>query len=149
MFVIPSTTRRVELNTNEKINKLIEQKTIGNINKYISSDVNTLTKKLEELNHEWDTERVLEANAAAIIFISSVTGLFTRRYRLFVTGIISFFLLQHAVQGWCPPLPIIRRLGVRTPAEIGEEKIAIKYLRGDFSQTNKEAVNIMKISKMD
>jgi len=32
------------------------------------------------------------------------------------------FLLQHGMQGWCPPLPILRRLGVRTRGEIDREK---------------------------
>ena len=42
------------------------------------------------------------------------------------------FLLQHAVQGWCPPVPVFRRLGVRTQTEIDEERYALKALRGDF-----------------
>jgi hypothetical protein len=41
-------------------------------------------------------------------------------------------LLQHAVQGWCPPIPILRRLGFRTADEINRERYALKALRGDF-----------------
>ncbi len=37
-----------------------------------------------------------------------------------------------AVQEWCPPVPVFRRLGVRTCQEIDEEKYALKILRGDF-----------------
>jgi hypothetical protein len=47
------------------------------------------------------------------------------------------FLLQHAVQGWCPPLPLLRRLGVRTADEINEERYALKALRGDFVDADK------------
>src|SRR5439155_25183417 len=43
------------------------------------------------------------------------------------------FLFQHAIQGWCPPVPILRRKGVRTRREIDAEKYALKALRGDFS----------------
>jgi len=43
------------------------------------------------------------------------------------------FLFQHAVRGWCPPVPILRRKGVRTRREIDAEKYALKALRGDFS----------------
>jgi hypothetical protein len=43
------------------------------------------------------------------------------------------FLVQHAVQGWCPPLVVLRRRGVRTRREIEEERYALKALRGDFS----------------
>ena len=42
------------------------------------------------------------------------------------------FLFQHATQGWCPPVPLFRKLGVRTRSEIDREKYALKILRGDF-----------------
>ena len=45
---------------------------------------------------------------------------------------VAGFLLQHAVQGWCPPLPILRRMGFRTASEIDYERYALKALRGDF-----------------
>jgi hypothetical protein len=41
-------------------------------------------------------------------------------------------LFQHAVQGWCPPVPLLRRLGYRTSREIDIERVALKALRGDF-----------------
>lgn len=44
------------------------------------------------------------------------------------------FLLQHALQGWCPPVPVLRRLGFRTQTEIDEERYALKALRGDFRE---------------
>jgi hypothetical protein len=49
---------------------------------------------------------------------------------------VTAFLFQHAVQGWWPPLPLIRRLGVRTLREIDEERFALKTLRGDFKALN-------------
>jgi hypothetical protein len=45
---------------------------------------------------------------------------------------VAGFLLQHAVQGWCPPVPVFRRLGFRTQTEIDYERYALKVLRGDF-----------------
>jgi hypothetical protein len=50
-----------------------------------------------------------------------------------LSGIVLSLLLQHAVQGWCPPLAVLRRRGVRTRREIEEERYALKALRGDFS----------------
>lgn len=50
-----------------------------------------------------------------------------------MTGAVGFFLLQHALQGWCPPLPIIRKIGVRTAEEINQEKTVFKLIRGDFT----------------
>jgi hypothetical protein len=46
--------------------------------------------------------------------------------------VVGSFLLQHAIQGWCPPLPVFRRLVYRTQSEIDYERYALKSLRGDF-----------------
>lgn len=54
-----------------------------------------------------------------------------RRFAL-VPLVVGGFLLQHALQGWCPPLPIFRRYGVRTQTEIDYERYALKAVRGDF-----------------
>ena len=52
---------------------------------------------------------------------------------------VATFLLQHAVQGWCPPVGLLRRLGVRTEREIDEERYALKLMRGDFSGVDQES----------
>jgi hypothetical protein len=44
------------------------------------------------------------------------------------------FFMQHALSGWCPPLPVLRRLGFRTQYEIEQERYALKALRGDFQE---------------
>lgn len=56
---------------------------------------------------------------------------------LAVPAIVTAFLFQHAIQGWCPPLPILRRLGFRTAREIDAERTALKALRGDFNLVSK------------
>jgi hypothetical protein len=47
-----------------------------------------------------------------------------RRF-IVLPAIVYGFFLQHAIQGWCPPLPVFRHLGVRTQAEIEREKAAL------------------------
>ena len=43
---------------------------------------------------------------------------------------------------WCPPLPLVRRLGIRTLAEIEQERHALKALRGDYAEVPRaEAVS--------
>jgi hypothetical protein len=54
-----------------------------------------------------------------------------RRFLLLPAAVFTFFG-QHALQGWCPPIPVFRRLGVRTLREIERERYALKALRGDF-----------------
>jgi hypothetical protein len=56
---------------------------------------------------------------------------------------VAAFLFQHAIQGWCPPVPILRRMGFRTASEIEQERQALKALRGDFagiSNDNADAI---------
>ena len=54
-----------------------------------------------------------------------------RRFAV-VPLVVGSFLLQHSVQGWCPPLPVFRRTGYRAQSEIEEERHALKALRGDY-----------------
>jgi len=72
-------------------------------------------------------------NASTLAFMGLVLGVTRNRKWLFIPGVVLPFLFQHAVQGWCPPLPIMRRLGVRSRQEIDREKYALKALRGDFA----------------
>lgn len=59
-------------------------------------------------------------------------GVTVNRKWLLLPGTVLPFLFQHAVQGWCPPVVLFRRLGVRTHKEIQLEKSALKIFRGDF-----------------
>lgn len=85
-----------------------------------------IQRRLRELDAEWDIERTLEANAATLIVTGSVLGLTLSRRFLGIPLVVGGFLLQHALQGWCPPLPVFRRLGLRTAEEIQEERSALK-----------------------
>jgi hypothetical protein len=89
--------------------------------------------RLDELDREWDIERALEANAAAVSLIGLALGRLVSRRWYFLPTAVATFLLQHAVQGWCPPVGLFRRYGVRTQREIDEERYALKLMRGDFS----------------
>lgn len=126
------TTDRVNLNTAPAINQRIAKQTERNI-AYYAAHPEEIDVRLEELDREWDIERTLEANAAAVSVASVVLGTFVSRKWLFLPAVVGGFLMQHAVQGWCPPLPAFRRMGVRTQTEIERERFALKALRGDFN----------------
>jgi hypothetical protein len=91
-----------------------------------------LSRRIAELDREWDVERTLEANASTLALTGLFLGVVRSRKYLLLSATVLGFLLTHAIQGWCPPLPILRRMGVRTRAEIDQEKYALKALRGDF-----------------
>lgn len=127
------TARRVERASPEAANRRISEQTERNIAWYIQHP-DQIGMRLDELDREWDTERVLETNAGAVALAGTVLAILEDRRFMAVPLLASAFLLQHALTGWCPPLPVIRRLGVRSPREIERERIALKALRGDFER---------------
>ena len=130
--MLPGTDERVRSQTLAAINRRIRRQTERTI-AYFALHPEEIDERLEELDQEWDIERSLQANAATLAFIGAVLGA-SRGHRrwLVLPALVTGFLFQHATQGWCPPLPLLRRLGYRTAGEIAEERFALKALRGDF-----------------
>jgi len=124
--LIPSTTDRVPLHTSDDVNARIRRRTEENIRRYSSAGPRAVRKRIKDLDREWDIERLLEANAATVVLVGCALGAFVNRRFFVVPAFVAGFLLQHAVQGWCPPLPLFRRLGVRTQSEIEEERWRLK-----------------------
>jgi hypothetical protein len=91
-----------------------------------------ISSRIKELDEEWDIERAIELNAAALAFVGTVLGYFLHPYWLALPALVTAFLFQHALQGWCPPVPILRRLGFRTAYEIERERHSLKAMRGDY-----------------
>jgi hypothetical protein len=129
--MLPDTARRVPENTAEDVNRRIEAETLERI-RYYAARPALIDRRLAELDAEWDTQRTLEANAASLVLAGTLLGATHDRRWLLLPAAVSAILLQHALQGWCPPLPVLRHLGVRTQREIGIERNALKSLRGDF-----------------
>lgn len=136
--MIPSTTQRVPLHTAEHINEEIRRQTEENVARHASGGSAAIERRLRELDREWDIERTLEANASLVTLLGLTLGATVNRKWYFFPGIVAGFLLQHAIQGWCPPVPIFRRLGFRTQTEIEQERYALKALRGDFQHVSQE-----------
>lgn len=128
-----SNKERVRKSTTQKQNAKVDQRTRSNIEYYRNLPPCEITHRINELHREWDIERVLEVNAASIALSSILLGTFTNKKWFFLTGAVAGFLLQHGVQGWCPPLPLLRAMGYRTRQEIDEEIYALKTIRGDFN----------------
>ena len=130
---------RVRQHTSPASQKKIDAEIEKHIKFYSHKPRYLISQRLEELEKEWDIERILETNAATLGLTSVVLGLTVNRKWLFLGIPVMGFLLQHAIQGWCPPVPLFRKAGVRTRREIDREKYALKYLRGDFESAQKPA----------
>jgi hypothetical protein len=129
--MLASTTERVPAQTSDRINRRVREEIEARV-AYFAEHVEEIPARLDELDREWDIERTLEANASSLAFTGVVLGATVDRRWLALPVLVTGFLFQHAVQGWCPPLPILRRLGFRTAKEIDQERYALKALRGDF-----------------
>jgi len=132
----------VRQHTCPAINQKIDDELAARVRLYSKAGRDALSRRIEELEHEWDVERLLEANASSLILTGTLLGAAgcrrvppgaagCRRW-LLVPAVVSGFLLYHALRGWCPPIPIFRRLGVRTRKEIERERYAFKAARCDF-----------------
>jgi hypothetical protein len=127
----PATRKRVPQQTAAEVNRQIRKGLEARLWFY-AYNPEQIDDRLRELEREWDIERTLESNAASLALSGTVLGLLFSRKFLLLPAVVTAFLLQHAVQGWCPPLPVFRRMGIRTMAEIEAERHALKVLRGDY-----------------
>jgi len=121
-----SSLDRVRSSTASHVNEEIDLQTDINIHRYKGKSRAEILERIQMLDKEWDIERVLEVNASTLALTGLILGLTKNRKWLFLPGIVLPFLLQHGLQGWCPPLPLLRRLGIRTRGEIDREKYALK-----------------------
>jgi hypothetical protein len=130
--MLPATTFRVTENTDSAINERIRRQTENNVARYASLGVRAINRRLAELDREWDIERCVELMSSTVSLTGLGLAITSSRKWLALPILVQSFFLQHALQGWCPPIPMLRRLGVRTAAEIAEERYALKAVRGDF-----------------
>ncbi len=124
---LPNTNQRVALNTSPQVNRDIQACIRGSIEFY-HENPELIPRRLEELDREWDIERTLETNASTLIVTGSVLGFLVSKKFFAIPLVVGSFLLQHALQGWCPPLPILRKLGHRTADEIQQERSALEVI---------------------
>ncbi len=129
-----STIDRVRAATNDTVNRQIDQETARRVRAFEDRDAAAIDRRIAELEREWDIERVLELNASVLALSGVALAALHHRRWLLLPGIVLTFLFQHAVQGWCPPIELFRRIGIRTRKEIDRERYALKALRGDFDQ---------------
>jgi hypothetical protein len=123
--MIATTADRVPLNTAEDVNRAIRERTDRSI-AYYSHHPEEIPPRLRDLQREWDVERALATGSSCLSLLGLALASSRGRRCLLLPFAVQSFYLQHTLQGWCPPLPLFRRLGFRTPAEIERERNALK-----------------------
>ncbi|MEO7297474.1 MAG: hypothetical protein ABI042_02720 [Verrucomicrobiota bacterium] len=131
----------VRAKTAPEILAAIDAQIEGRVRFYATQTKGAISFRLDELDREWDIERILASNASAVALTGLTLGVTVNKKWLWLTGGVLAFLFQHSLQGWCLPLSLLRRRGVRTRSEIDREKFALKALRGDFENIPLKAEN--------
>ena len=130
---LPSTRERVTIHSRAWDIEKLERGMLMRL-RYYTEHPEEIGRRLGELDREWDTERILETNASSLALLGIGLGITLSRKWFILPAVVMGFLLQHALQGWCPPLPVLRRMGIRTQSEIEMERYILKALRGDFGE---------------
>lgn len=138
--MLTESRNRVRDNTEESVNRSIDDTMRARVRRIASEGPQAIRCRLRELDLEWDIERVLETMAPTMSLMGMILSMRSRGW-LLLPLVVQAFFLQHAVQGWCPPMPVLRRLGFRTESEINEERHALKALRGDYADAEKPREN--------
>jgi len=130
---------RVRAHSNRQQNQRIDAQTQQCLERYATEDREAISRHVDALDREWDVERYLQMNAGLVSLSGVVLGAMVSRRFLVLPAAVFGFFFQHATQGWCPPLPVFRQMGVRTRREINREKFALKALRGDFEHVSPQS----------
>ncbi|MDX5438696.1 MAG: DUF2892 domain-containing protein, partial [Pontibacter sp.] len=99
---------RVRESSFETVNQDIDQQTLENIRRYGYNSSEEIDERLQVLSRVWDVERVLQENASTLALSGVLLGTLKDKRWFILSGVVTSFLLQHGLQGWCPPLPILR-----------------------------------------
>lgn len=134
----------VAANTSPQVNDRIQEAMRCRVISYASKSPEEISRRLAELEREWDIERWLACNASTLAFGGVAMSLFRGKKWLLLPVLVLPMLFYHAVEGWCPPVPLLRRLGIRTQREIDAEKYALRLLRGDFDSSGDPAQRALR-----
>lgn len=121
---------RVRQSTSPSVNRQIRETTERRIAAVRESPAR-INERLHEIDAEWDIERAIETLSSGLTLFGLALGATGRRRWLGLPLVVQGFLLQHALQGWCPPVPVLRRLGFRTQQEIERERYTLRALLRD------------------
>lgn len=110
----------------------IDARTQRQIRLYAAQPRDVIDERIRELRCEWSIERFLQLNAVTVGLVTALLAVTRdRRWGIATCTALGLFLV-HAIDGFDPPLPLLRQMGIRSRIEIDREIYALKVLRGDF-----------------
>jgi hypothetical protein len=104
-------TKKIDLNTDFMIKSTIARGTFS------------IRERLLQLDKEWDIDRALDLLFSTTLTAQLALSVRKKNHRFSWMPLIqAAFLIMHSTYGWCPPVPILRKLGYRTRFEIQSER---------------------------
>lgn len=92
------------------------------------------TARLRQLDREMDQEQALQFGAAALGFIGALLSLTVNGAFALLPALAFAMLAQYVLQGWCPPLILLERLGLRSSSDIDRERYVLAAAVGDSQE---------------
>lgn len=126
-IVKPGERVKSSVSRNQKTNKEI----VSSIAQYSEQGAAAIESGINGLDNEWGSERRLEVNAGILGLTGAILAL-TVNKRWAIPAVVTSPPVQHAIQGWCPPFPLFRRMGIKSRSESDRKKYAMKAPRDDF-----------------
>jgi hypothetical protein len=81
--------------------------------------------RLRQLDQEIGQEEALQVGAAVLGFVGAILGFTVSSAFALLPAMVFATLGQYAIQGWCPPMLLLKRLGLRRRGEIERERYAV------------------------
>jgi hypothetical protein len=142
-LLLRPTLDRVRSHTDPSILGHIDRQMENSIWAHVALGPEAITSRLDQLEAERDIESILELNAAIFAGVGVAASVISKnRAWLLLPATVLGFLAQHAIQGWCPPLSVFRRMGIRTAHEIEAERMALLTALGSLDTYRVEGARI-------
>jgi hypothetical protein len=133
--MIATSKTRVSAHTDPEVSQRIQEE-IQQRAMFYANYPHRIPERLRQLDEEWDIERMLETGSATLSLAGLALGFLTGKKRYFLLPLaVQAFFLEHALEGWCPPLPVLRKLGFRTQYEIEQERHVLLNLANGEEET--------------
>lgn len=103
------------------------------LKKAIDNGTVAINERVEELHSEWTSGRAAKVTTGMLVVAGLILSLTMSLWWLIVPIIGGALLFQYVFSKTSLVSAIFRRMGFRSGAEIEEEMIALRVLRGDFA----------------
>jgi hypothetical protein len=128
-------TDRVRQRTADRIRARLDERMLARLRRETAADPRRLTRRMKELDRQWDIERILEGTAAVVALTGVGLGVAVDRRFLVLPAVVLLLSFQQAVAGWCAPAAMLRRFGLHTRREIDTERQALEQLSAVTAQS--------------